>query len=660
MYLVIRFIPFLKHPDIQHAYVSGVFSNKIKYAILRTKFRKGSEIKILILPPLPPSLKKSGCGTFDLEFLENLPTPNPGNLPWKYLQYQQRANFVARIRKIVYFQKTISSSGTLLSQLSIVQNYVKSFEEPLNGFIFSLLTGDRSHLSSTLLRIFQQNGIAHILALSGLHFGIIFMLLYVVIHFFIPGRGFRISILSFFILVYLYSIGWKISMIRASIMGLLVILIRELKIKSSWSHLLSLAAFFMLIFDPFLLFRLSFQLSFAAVLGIFTGLSFMKKISLRRKVRFPFIIRFFQAIIITLFIQLFTLPLQILYFHHSNLLTLVNNLWCLPLFSIFFLMVMMDFLLFQFTPLSNLIKLIIHFLFFIMLKCLSFSIPIIPYTTFHLPVWVTVLPFLVVLISALNIRIKIKAVLIALTLTVGTFWAFWQFHQVRFYTLDMNQANAQLIRYKGTSVLVDCGSDILQQQPYYYIDRILEDMHINTLDALIITHPDKDHMGQLKYLLSQINVKNIYFPKMDSTARSLKQIHFLQAGDTFFIHDFYIQCYWPVSAQYSGNDLSLVFTIKVKNKTILITGDISKQILEQLITMKEFPAKIDFFNIPHHGSQNSCSKYFYNHFHIKYALLSCGYKNIYDHPSEEIVNLIRTKEIPLFRTDLHGCIKFFY
>ncbi|GAB4170380.1 MAG: hypothetical protein Kow00108_04420 [Calditrichia bacterium] len=230
---------------------------------------------------------------------------------------------------------------------------------------------------------------------------------------------------------------------------------------------------------------------------------------------------------------------------------------------------------------------------------------------------------------------------INILLSLGA-WYLFRYNKVTIEMLDMNQANSTLISYRNKHVVVDCGSDLSAIHPYYYLSTLLAERSIKKIDALIITHPDLDHIGQLSYLMKTVDIKSIYLPiprtKTDTT-KLPDFFSFVKRTDSIKLtKNFKILFFHPVDSIFSGtkNDRSLVFKIYVKGKTLLFTGDIGSKVMHTI--QKIAPIKADILIYPHHGSKYSISPEFLDCVAPDQIIISAGFNNRYHHPSVEVLN----------------------
>jgi len=224
--------------------------------------------------------------------------------------------------------------------------------------------------------------------------------------------------------------------------------------------------------------------------------------------------------------------------------------------------------------------------------------------------------------------------------------------------------------FNRVQILIDGGPsrDIVEKvaREMSFFDRQIE--------LIILTHPDKDHIGGLFEILETFKVEKILMPKIKGSNEEKEiltsfeklilekgiKIYFAKEGQQILLPDkstFWI--FWPPEdfiSEYT-NDFSIICKFSFGKIDFLFTGDAPKKVEYQLLT-KNFNLESEIFKIAHHGSKNSTSEYFLRKVSPEVAIISVG-KNHYGHPSKGVLDLILKYDIKLLRTDKNGDIKIF-
>ncbi|MEM7173767.1 MAG: ComEC/Rec2 family competence protein [Bacteroidota bacterium] len=200
------------------------------------------------------------------------------------------------------------------------------------GVVWALLLGLRTELGADVQRVYAEAGIIHVLALSGLHVGLLYMLILLLLFFFgIKKREVRSVWVVTLLWSYACITGFSVSVLRAVSMFSLLSMGECLGRKSYRVNMLAIAAFLHLVYDPFVLFQIGFQLSYTAVLGIFLLHPNWYKWVVFSSVWKQKIGQFISISVAT---QLATLPLTLYYFHAFPSYFLLTNLLTIPFLPI--------------------------------------------------------------------------------------------------------------------------------------------------------------------------------------------------------------------------------------------------------------------------------------------------------------------------------------
>ncbi|GGG13896.1 hypothetical protein GCM10010912_67890 [Paenibacillus albidus] len=231
------------------------------------------------------------------------------------------------------------------------------------------------------------------------------------------------------------------------------------------------------------------------------------------------------------------------------------------------------------------------------------------------------------------------------------------------YYFDVGQGDSTLIRTpKNQYILIDGGNNNQGKNVVKY----LESLGVKTLDAMVATHPDADHIGGLDDVLKAVDVKAVYAPKVSHTTETYKD--FLTAvknegrtikpvtkGVTIPLTGINAKFLAPVNT-YSDdlNDWSAVLKVTYKNNSFLFTGDAELKSENDMLA-DGLDLKADVLKVGHHGSSSSTSKPFIDAVKPKYAVISVG-KNNYGHPDSGILSRLKNINATIFRTDQKGSI----
>lgn len=566
-------------------------------------------------------------------------------------------------------------------KVKFIEKTEKAFDEYLtdrnSSLMKSVILGKSSYLDQSDIERFRQLGLAHILAVSGLHVGLISGILVGLFAYMGIGRRINISTTIILIWLYAYIIGNPPSVIRANIMFTLLLISRIEGEAYDPINTLFFAAFIMLIINPFWAFNIGFQLSFIATFSI---LYLTPKF---RWIFYPSNSQWIKSLTAILAVQIGLLPVQAYYFNRISIIGIIANLLIVPLFSI--CLILGFFLLpssYLIRPIAYSIGVIINYL----LNIQFYTMDIFS----HLPYIVLKVPspsimgilcyYLVLFIAIGTIKVenlnkglhKTIIFYLLLVISINSIHIYLdQSIDIKF--IDVGQGDSILISTQNGDYLIDTGGnlygsfDIGQNILLPY----LEKEGIFRLNGVFITHYDADHCKSLPLLLDNMKIDKIYigyerwdnklYEEINNKAKGKGvPIILLKRGDKLKLDkNTHVVVKGPhkeilKSPRISDNDLSLVLLMNYCDKSILFTGDIEAKGEGSLVD--NIDSKAYFLKVPHHGSKTSSSIEFLDKVDPHIAFISVGRNNGFGHPHEEVIKGYRNRYIQIFRTDESGLI----
>lgn len=603
--------------------------------------------------------------------------------------YELRMEIIERLEKLCSDNKGI---------FSIINNK--------NGIIGAIILGDKTDLDSDIKELYSVSGIAHILAISGLHISFIGMAIYRLLR-----RRFRFLfsaavsipvVLSFGIMS-----GFGISTIRSIIMFILKIIGEVLGRKYDAITAISLAGLVLLVQNPFVVCNSGFQMSFGAIIAIVLILPIVEEILNTDN-------KIIKVLSANFTISLVMNPILAWNYYELPTFSFLLNIVVVPLMSvvivssivgIFCSCIMFGFGKVVIFPGCGILELY-TFLCNIINKSSVTSIVVGQPKVTIIIVYYAIL--LVVLFGLKNIRtkytraekerniikketglvlekkakkerrIKGQNVKLRLACIVGFLLLNCLIYYIPnpgFYItfINVGQGDGILIHGdNGTKVMVDGGSTSEKQVTKNCIVPYLKAEGIGTIDYSIITHTDKDHISGILEILennnsNRIRIKNLVMPDInmkDDTYNELiekaklKKINvlYIKKGDTLSLGKTKIKCIYPETTTTASdkNDYCTVLSVKNKTSKILLTGDISKEIEEKI--KDDIEENYTVLKVAHHGSNYSSSEKFLKKVNPKYSIISVGKNNSYGHPGNETMERLRKQGGVIYRTDEKGGI----
>lgn len=257
------------------------------------------------------------------------------------------------------------------------------------------------------------------------------------------------------------------------------------------------------------------------------------------------------------------------------------------------------------------------------------------------------------------------AALLTLWLTVGGAAAAYGAEQGMTVTfIDCDQGDSILIESNGKAMLVDGGKAIHAQA----VEDCLLRKRIRTLEYVVASHPDEDHIGGLPQIYDRFQVNYSYYsPYKAATKCYQKYIDAIQTEpnsayanpgtDTEFqVGCAGVQVLSDGVGAGNANDASLVLKVRCGSRSLLLTGDISSGVETRLVEDGK-DVQADILKVAHHGSAGSSSTVFLNAAAPKYAAISVGADNSYGHPTAQALRRLQATGAKLYRTDQMGTIQ---
>ena len=244
--------------------------------------------------------------------------------------------------------------------------------------------------------------------------------------------------------------------------------------------------------------------------------------------------------------------------------------------------------------------------------------------------------------------------------------------KLRLITCNVGEGDANLLIFRNTEVLIDGGPgtkviDCLSRYMPFW-DREIE--------AVVLTHPDRDHMEGLIEVFKRYKVDNYFENSVEVSKQDYKVLKDYVGGsgvrvvrvgnDTkMSIGKIHLDILngiennvgeKKVIKDSETNDYSLVLVIKYGRFEALLTGDAPSGILEELSLQGYIPKTINYIKISHHGSKTGLTQALLELIKPQLAIISVG-KNNYGHPAPEVLDLLKKNNVRIYRTDLDGDIE---
>lgn len=543
-----------------------------------------------------------------------------------------------------------------------------------SNLCLGILLGDTENIDDDLKEEFKSSSLYHILAVSGTH--ISYLILGVAFFLEKSKINKRTSkIITIFILIFFMILtGLTPSVVRAGIMGIILIgaslFYRKLDIATS----ISLSLLLSLINNPFSINNNGLLLSYGGTIGI---VLFEKKIEEILRVNKEGIIKNIkihkiitlikQMLAVTISAQIVILPVMMIKFNTISLSFFISNILAGFLIGIIvicgYILIIISFISkflasFGFTIFNLILKLFI----FIVEICSKLPLSQIYITT---PNIILVLIYYLIILGIRFYIIKIevlkknykKIIVILLIIIIVSKLILIIPNNLKIYFIDVGQGDSTLIiTPTNKKILIDSGGSASQESfdvgentlvPY------LLNRGVNKLDYIIISHFDADHCNGFIAVLEKIKVEKVIISKQAELSNEYKnliniikekniQMQIVKKGDKIqFDKLTYITFLYPTE-NLKFNDLnsnSIVCKLMYGNFSMLFTGDIEKEAESDILNLYKNTNILNstILKAGHHGSKTSSTQEFVETVNPKYVLIGVGKNNTFGHPSEEVI-----------------------
>ena len=570
-----------------------------------------------------------------IEVSGNLTQGDTNHIPllFNYQRYLKENNIKGIIKDITY--EKIKTSVTIYTIHQKVLNYFNfHFKGQTRGFLKALLIGDKTSLGEELIEEISSVGIGHLFVISGLHMNVLQKIVEKLLKYLKVPSKFHITIIIVFFLLYFMITLYLVSILRVLLIYVLSKINKKASLNLTTLDIYTISITMILIVNPYYLMNYSFILTFI----ISTSLVVISPLLKYKKIK-GFIL---NNLIMSINSILVTIPIIVHINPSINTLSIIYNLFYIPFVTYILLPFSLIVTIFNFlSPVYELIVTVFSkvtsFLSVVKIGELRLStsseiFPIIFYSLF----------LIIVILFLSNSKIK-KKIVAGVTMTSLIFiWSNSANLNLndQIYFLDLPVGDSTLIvkAFNSANILIDTGENINND-----LDLFLKKKGIKRLDFVIISHSDSDHNGRLHALIKDFKIKNIVISSYDTITEKICQdalyngnIIKVKKGSSITYKNINFQVLSPSKKHTSPNNDSIVMKVNIFDKTILMTGDMEKEIENELL--KEYKEiVVDIYKVPHHGSYTSSTTDFLNKLNYEYAVCMNGYRNTFGFPNNKVV-----------------------
>ena len=581
---------------------------------------------------------------------------------------------------------------------ALIDEYLKM---PYSGFLKAILIGDRSDLKDKIKDEFVKTGTIHILAISGLHVGLIAAVFLAVFAFFRMPRKTNLALTTILLIFYSFVAGSNPPIIRAVIMFAIYSAGYLINRDTDTLNSLSIAALALLLANPKELHDPSFQLSFVSVASIvifaprlsalFSSIMPVDRVQKKWKRAYAYIA---GGISVSVAAWLGSFPVIAAYFNMISPVSVIANLIIIPML---FLLIAVSFPFFVFSLISvpmaagaaqglqlteKLLFGINGFLANIPFAFFRSSMPS-PGFTF---LYYALISLLIIPSDIEFSRVKITRTRIAIVILISFNILVWPAALrsgaggLKMTFLDVGQGDSIFMESPDGNILIDGGSggeEGTSDMGESVIAPYLWNRRIRTIDVLVVTHFHADHAGGILYVLKNFNIGCVIDNGTVGTESEMiyreylrlveaKHIRRISAGEGDIIRAFKDSEIFVLNPEKykslsDSNDNSLVLKLKYRNYNFLLCGDIKDRAMSRLIQYGNF-LRSDVMKVPHHGGALGNTKVvtdFFSTVSPAISVISVGTANRYSMPSGKTVDIIAALRTKSYMTKDSGAIEIY-
>ena len=598
--------------------------------------------------------------------------------------------------------------------LKIKENIKKLIPEKYSAIFTGLILGDTSKVEEEVNEDFKIANISHVLAISGMHITYIVMGIEFVLKKGIGKRKTRI-ITIIILVIYMFITGFMPSVVRSSIMGIIMLISKLIYRKNDIWTSISLSLLILLIYNPFLILNVGLQLSYLGTIGIVcfnkNVYNFLRKLKIRnKKIKYRinrkfilFMDKIKEMLSVTLSAQIVILPILLFNFNILGIYFFISNILVSiiigPIIIVGFVCILISFVSIEITKILSIFMSV-----GIQILISISEISHLPFSKIYIPtpkVWQIVSYYICVIVinriyiafnlknpdfTSIRIRnlvallkfkfrqnrnkvLKVLIVLVSLVFILNTIP-----EKLKIHFVDVGQGDCTFITTpQNKTILIDGGGSMSEEYDVgkstllpYILDR-----GYTKLDYVFISHFDQDHVGGILTILEELRVGQVYISKQEQDSENYQKflkivedkkikVKVLKQGDCLKIEkNLYFDILWPIEEQIQENVLNnnaMVMKLRYGKFSMLFTGDIEaiaeEKILDFYKEKGESILKSDVLKVAHHGSKTSTTQSFFEKVNPKICLIGVGKNNMFGHPTTEVLERINGTKI--YRTDENG------
>ena len=558
---------------------------------------------------------------------------------FNYKKYLYRQNIFYTISPIKI--EILSKNKNIYYYLK--QKIINRFNK--NAYLNTFIIGDKNYIDSNIKKSYQENGISHLFAISGMHITLLVSIIDKILLRLKIKEYTRFKITIFILTIYLLLVGLSPSILRGVLFYFLF------KLNNLYYFYIKQVNLFIIIFsislliNPNYLYDVGFQYSYLISLSLICLSKELKSNN--------YFISLLKVSIISFIVSI---PITLYNFNQINIMSIFYNLIFVPLISIIiFPFTLIVFIIKPLEPIYNLLILVLENLSLYLSKILFGKL-----VFYKLSYIIYLIYFLLILLYIFRTK-KEYIILLFIFLNIHYFYPCIK-NETYINFIDVGQGDSILIHKDNKSILIDTGGSLTNKGNISNntIIPLLKSYGINKIEYLILTHGDADHMGESENIVNNLKIKNVIFNcgsynKMERSLIDLlkdKNINYYKCINKLNALD--LNFYFLNTNDYKNeNDNSNVIYTNINNNKFMFMGDAGVETEKDIIDKYDLN-NIDVLKIGHHGSKTSTSKLFIEEITPKISVISVGENNKYNHPNSNVLKVLENTKI--YRTDKQGSI----
>lgn len=565
--------------------------------------------------------------------------------------------------KSFYFYRKIFLRKTY----DLIQNIVDDKDNA--NFIYALVSGAKSGLEKDIIKMFTITSTVHLLTVSGFHFALIYSLIERTLWFLKIPRNLKLLSLMFIMIFYYLMTPMKFSCLRALIMILILIISKLLNRQFDFMCALSFVVIGSLLLNPYVIYDLSFVLTYLACIGI--GIIYKQFSKIEEHIHFaPNLIKKTASIfMLSISIQVSLALYFIIDSVGINLLSAVINIPLSFMISILMMLIFPYITIYKLGILSflsdklnipNLASEIVNIILAFVRYSANLDIFICKITSHKYLFIVLILTFIVSLYIKQNVK-SLKEINIGLLLSILLIIFIIPSHilsnnnALQIIFNDVGQGDcSMIITEKGSVIMIDLGDGKID------VSKLMASYNVDKLDILIYSHGHSDHTGGEKEWSQEIQADIIFAPlhMKEILENKSSEVHFIDKRLVLDVDSIKLDILPIRLDEENLNNDGILVKLTSNELDVLFTGDIESD-CEELLIGSDMLESIDILKVPHHGSKTSSTEAFVANVSPVYAIVPVG-ENKYGHPNKEVINRYSKVESKVIILREYGQTSFTY